>query len=112
MVWKSILYLLISMIAGYTGYYAYTQSGLLSGIIVLLAVMWLLYRLSSGERTWKTFGLLINPPTAALLFFLVSFTFTSLQSNSFNYSMVFGISAALIGLVSGMFLHKYWTIGD
>lgn len=109
---RTLLHLLIGLAAGYAGYYVYTRSGLVSGIIALLAVAWLLYRFSSAENAWDTLEMLTQPPAAAFIFFLAGFTFFASRGTPFTLSLLISIGLALIGAVTGMFLYKYWDIGE
>jgi hypothetical protein len=93
-------------------YFYPEKVGLLSALVVLFTVSWFIYRFTGPELVWNTFSMLKNPPIMALIAFLAAFTYHSFYGNPFNQASVFALGAAFLGAALGMWLFKYWTIGD
>ncbi len=103
---------LIGVVAGLAGYYTYQKSGPVQALVVLFTAGWMIYRFSSAENTWNTFGILLNPFMTTIVFFLVGFSYSAINGDTIVSSLIIASIAAIFGAVFSQFIYRYWNIGS
>lgn len=109
--WKRIG-LLIGVFSGLTGIYVYTRSGVYAAMLAIFFIGWILYRFSSGDRIITTLSWTMNPFMSGIVGFLAGLTYFEYRGAAFGDLMMFSVATGLLGTASGMFVFKYWNIGD
>ncbi|WP_414837003.1 hypothetical protein [Candidatus Nanohalococcus occultus] len=108
---KDQLILLIGALSGTTAYYLYPEIGLASALMIIFAVSWFLWGLTTKGKALNTVSFLKNPPIAAFMGFIGSFIYLSFEGYSSANTWLFAFGIALLsGLVSIM-LNTLWSIG-
>lgn len=103
--------LIVGSIAAFTAHQVYPELSLTSALIVLFCASWLVYRFTTGERIWNTFGFMKHPPIAGLIAAFISFIYFSLEYRPFPEAFLISIGFLVVGVVMGAWLNKYWNIG-
>jgi len=86
-------------------------SGTGPALLVFISAAWLFYRLSSGERIWRTTGMLIDPAKAAILLFFASIVYFAFQGFRTTELLLVAVGFFLVGGAVGIIFFSYWNIG-
>lgn len=98
--------------AVYTSYQVNSLTGLAPALLVLPVSSMLFYNLSSSERVWNTFSMLINPIQSGMLLFAVGIIYFALKGFKLPELLLAGLASLLVGSALGIFFFTYWSIGD
>ncbi|MFB6182819.1 MAG: hypothetical protein ABEI78_02015 [Candidatus Nanohaloarchaea archaeon] len=108
---KIPFYIFIAIFSGWIGFKAYQRSEIAGVLILIGAVSWILYQVSSIEGVWNLFSMMIDPFRMLFISAIIAISYFTWIGQPFKESIIFGVGIALLGSAIAMWLYKYWDMG-
>lgn len=107
---KYVLAFTAAVISGLAGYAVYTETSILSAVIVVFFGAIAAHGLRSKAVSWGTLKLLQQPHILALVAIIFAFFYVSLDGFSFWPATYLSTAAAMIGFAMGIVIYSLWNL--
>jgi hypothetical protein len=96
--------------AAYLGFQVLQATGPATALLVWVSAAWLAYKVTSLERLWHTFGMLLDPMKAVILATAAAFVYFGFQGFALPKLLLTGFAFTLIGASISLVAEGYWNI--
>ena len=107
---KYVLAFTAALISGLAGYAVYTETSVISAVMVVFFGAIIAHALRTKAASWGTLKLLQQPHILALVAIILTFSYVSLDGFSFWPATYLSTAGAMIGFAIGIVIYGLWNL--